>query len=81
MTEIIYKTRIVNVMDIVFWVAIVIFLGILAWWVLGSSPTIEQISLGLAILGFISAERAGHEIRVIKANTFRILEKVEKMEK
>ncbi|MBI2041009.1 MAG: hypothetical protein HYT16_02815 [DPANN group archaeon] len=68
----------INVMDAALWIAAVIFLALLAWWVLGDSPTAEQISIGLTILGLLLAERSGHRLRTIEENTFKILEKVNK---
>lgn len=41
----------IELSTLMFWLAIIILIALLAWRILGSSPTIEQLGLGLAFFG------------------------------
>lgn len=68
----------VHVSDIMLWVGVVVVIAIMAWWVLGDSPTAEIIGLTLSFAGVLFGWRAGEDIKIIKQNTFKISESVER---
>ena len=41
----------IKLSDIILWFSVIVFILILTWWVFGSSPTIETISLGATLIG------------------------------
>ncbi len=70
----------VHITDVMLWVGLAVFILVMAWWVLGDSPTVEVIGLTLSFVGMLVGWRAGEDIKIIKANTFKILETVETIE-
>ncbi len=74
------KTIEIHISEIFKWIALIIFLAVLAWWVLGDSPTTEILGLMFTLVGIVLSWFGAEDIKIIKANTFKILEKVEKID-
>jgi len=81
------ETKIVeiHISEIFKWLALIMFLAVLAWWVLGDSPTTGVLGTVMAFVGLIMAWLCAEDIKTIKANTFKtaelqqkILDKLEK---
>ena len=68
------KINEIHISEIFKWLALLTFLTILAWLVLGNSPTSEIIGLMLAFVGIVMSWLGAEDVKVIKANTFKTLE-------
>jgi membrane protein required for beta-lactamase induction len=69
----------IDVSDIALWIALAIFLALLAWWVLGASPTIEQISLGIAALGVWLTFKTDNRLAKVEQGVHKQVELSEKI--
>lgn len=72
----------VKISDIFLWIALIIFLIIMAWWVLGSSPTTEILGVVFSFVGLVFAWEAGRKIKkldLIEANSIKTLEILQKI--
>jgi len=69
----------IHISDLMLWIGLAVFLSVMAWWVLGDSPTTEILGLAFSIVGILVAWGANEDIKFIKQATVKILEKVEKL--
>ncbi len=74
------KTINVHISEIMFWVVLIVFLVVMAWWVLGDSPTTEMIGVTLSVAGLYAAWRGSENLEIIRANTFKTIELLEKLD-
>lgn len=56
----------IQISTVLFWIAVVILFIMLAWWVLGESPTVEQLSIVLTAVGSWMAIKGSKDINLIK---------------